>query len=336
MVTIKDIAEATGVSATTVSNVIHGKDKRVSAETIQKINDAIETLGYIPNMSARSLVSSSSKVIGFINHAISGSDRNFMEDPFHSTFIGILEQKLRENGYYLMLRTVETADELIFFLRNWNVDGLFFTGVFNDTFFDALKSIKIPVVLIDSYIQNANVCNIGLEDYTGCYTATKYLINHGHRHIAFAAPNIRESGVVKERFNGYCQALKDASIPFDQNYVIDSEMDYASCKEVCNKICNLPVVTALVTTADIMAANVMSHLKAAGKSIPDDISIIGFDDIALAKLLTPSLTTIKQDFNQKGISAVNMMLQKLEGNSPQLSQVILTTKLIERESVRSI
>lgn len=336
MVTIKDIAEATGVSATTVSNVIHGRDKRVSAETIQKINDAIESLGYIPNMSARSLVSSSSKVIGFINHAISGSERNFMEDPFHSTFIGILEQKLRESGYYLMLRTVETPDELVSFLRNWNVDGLFFTGVFDDIFFDALRSVKIPVVLIDSYIKKANVCNIGLEDFTGCYTSTKYLIDKGHRHIAFAAPNIRESGVVKERFNGYCQALKDAAIPFDQNYIIDSEMDYISCKNVCDKLCALPSVTALVTTADIMAANVMSHLKAAGKSVPDDISIIGFDDIALSRLLTPPLTTVQQDFNQKGICAVNMMLQKLEGNSPQHSQIILTTKLIERESVRSL
>ena len=131
MATIKDIASATGVSATTVSNVIHGRAKRVSAETIEKINAAIKELGYVPNMSARSLVSNSSKVIGFVNHVIIDND------PLFSTSIGTIEQTLREHGYYLMLHTVETAEDLRAFLQNWNVDGLFFTGIFKDSFFDS-------------------------------------------------------------------------------------------------------------------------------------------------------------------------------------------------------
>jgi LacI family transcriptional regulator len=143
MVTIRDIAQATGVSATTVSNVIHGRNKRVSAETIQSINDAIKELGYVPNMSARSLVSSSSKVIGFVNHVITRTDTNMMDDPFHSAAIGAIETALRENGYYLMLRTVETAEELVAFLQNWNMDGLFFTGIFKDKFFDSVAGLHI-------------------------------------------------------------------------------------------------------------------------------------------------------------------------------------------------
>ena len=107
MTTIKDIAKITGVSCTTVSNVIHGRAGRVSAETIEKIEKAIGELGYVPNMSARSLVSSSSKVIGMINHIVTPS--NIMEDPFQSYFTGAIEQTLRENGYYLMLRTVKTS-----------------------------------------------------------------------------------------------------------------------------------------------------------------------------------------------------------------------------------
>ncbi|MBQ6889326.1 MAG: LacI family DNA-binding transcriptional regulator [Lachnospiraceae bacterium] len=336
MVTIKDIAKVTGVSATTVSNVIHGRANRVSAETVEKINSAIKTLGYVPNMSARTLVSNSSKVIGYINHTIPKKTQNIIDDPFHSIFTNILEQKLREHGYYLMYRTVETSEELLTFLRTWNVDGLFFTGVFKDTFFEALSSIQIPVVLIDSYTEQLNVFNVGLEDYNGCYTSTKYLIDRGHRNIAFASPSIKESGVVKERFDGYCQALCDASIPFDKALVLESEMDYDSCKAVSDKLCKLSHVTALVTTADIMAANIMVHLKAGGKSIPDDISIVGFDDIALSRLITPPLTTIHQDIPLKGSLAVDMMLQKLEGNPPRHSQIILSTKLIERESVRSI
>lgn len=336
MVTIKDIAEATNVSCTTVSNVINNRHHRVSAETIKKINTAIKELGYIPNMSARALVSSSSKVIGFINHMVTDKELNFMEDPFNSLFIGILERKLREHGYYLMLRTVSTSEELLAFLQNWNVDGLFLTGVFQDTFFDCLNTLDIPVVLIDSYVNLLNVFNIGLEDFNGCYTATNYLIGKGHRHISFVSPSVYESGVTKERFNGYKQALADASIPYDEHLVIKTEMDYASCKVASDKICALPQVTAIVATADILAAGLMVHLRNNGKNIPDDISIIGFDDISISRLITPPLTTIHQDINLKGSLAVNMMLQKLEGITPQQSQIILPTQLVERSSVRSI
>lgn len=336
MVTIKDIAEVTGVSCTTVSNVIHNRHHRVSAETIEKINTAIKDLGYIPNMSARALVSSSSKVIGFINHMVTGKELNFMEDPFNSVFIGILERKLREQGYYLMLRTVDTSEDLLAFLQNWNVDGLFLTGVFQDTFFDALNSLDIPVVLIDSYVNQSNVFNIGLEDFNGCYTATKYLIDKGHRNIAFVSPRVRESGVTKERFYGYKQALSDASISYDEHLVIESEMDYASCKIASDRLCALPQVTAVVTTADILAAGIIVHLRNNGKSVPDDISVIGFDDISISQLVTPPLTTIHQDINLKGSLAVDMMLQKLGGITPQQSQIILPTQLIERGSVRNV
>ncbi|HHX13085.1 MAG TPA: LacI family transcriptional regulator, partial [Clostridiales bacterium] len=168
MTTIKDIAQAAGVSCTTVSNVIHGRSGRVSAETISRINEAIDTMGYVPNMSARSLVSSSSKVIGIISHLAPHNNESIVEDPFHSAFIGSIERTLSDNGYYLMLRTVQTSSELLAFLRNWNVDGLFFTGVFQDEFFEVLEKLEIPIVLIDSYVNLAshtNMCNIGLEDF---------------------------------------------------------------------------------------------------------------------------------------------------------------------------
>lgn len=337
MATLKDIAQATGVSCTTVSNVIHGRSNRVSAETIQAINDAIKELGYVPNMSARSLVSRSSRVIGFINHVVTDKEANFMEDPFHSIFIGILERILRENGYYLMLRTVESAEDLVAFLQNWNVDGLFFTGVFKDHFFDVLSSLSIPVVLIDSYVHQSNIGNVGLEDCKGSRTATQYLISRGHRRIAFASPSFNASGVLQERFFGYCEALQEAGIPYDPQLIFKSEMDMVSCQAVSQRLAALlPDVTALVTTADFMAANIMSCLQRIHVRIPEDISIIGFDDINLCQILNPQLTTIHQDMKKKGILAVNMMLQKLEGATFQQSEIILPTRLVERESVRSV
>ena len=336
MVTIRDIAQATGVSATTVSNVIHGKNNRVSAETIQSINNAIKQLGYVPNMSARSLVSSSSKVIGFVNHVITRTDANVMDDPFHSSAIGAIEMALRENGYYLMLRTVETAEELVTFLQNWNMDGLFFTGIFKDKFFDSVAGLHIPVVLIDSYVRTSQFCNVGLEDFTGSYNATRHLIEKGHRHIAFASPNSKDGGVLQERFLGYKAALAEASIPFDKSLIFQQEMDIASCKLACDDIVKHPEITGIVVSADIMAAGIMAGLKSKGVRIPDDISIVGFDDINIAQLVSPPLTTIRQDMNLKGRLAVDFMLQLLSGKPLETKEITLPTKLIERDSVRAL
>lgn len=336
MSTIKDIANIVGVSCTTVSNVIHGRAGRVSAETISRINDAIDQLGYIPNMSARSLVSSSSKVIGMISHFKSNPKESIIEDPFHSTFIGTVEKILRENGYYLMLRAVDNTADMISFLRNWNVDGLLFTGVFQDEFYDALSSLTIPIILIDSYVPTSKICNIGLEDFKGGYTATRYLIDKGHRQIAFASPTIKNRGVVSERFLGYKQALSEASISFRPELVFEQELDIETTIALGHKLSQRNDITAVFTTADILAAGIMAGIQQSGKSVPGDISVVGFDDINLCRLISPTLTTIHQDATYKGQLAVNFLIDLLNNNPIRQREVILPIKLIERESVRAL
>ena len=336
MATIKDIAKTVGVSCTTVSNVIHGKPGRVSAETIIKINKAIEDLNYVPNMSARSLVSNSSKVIGVINHIVTTRDKNFMEDPFHSIFIGAIESTLRENGYYLMLRTVETSQDLNFFLRNWNVDGLILTGIYEDDFYSVLTKLNIPVVLIDSYVSNSNICNVSLEDFNGGYLATKYLIDHGHRSIAFASPFIKYKGVVSERFDGYKKALSEANIQFNENLVFEQELDTPTAIALGKSLAKRNDFTAIFSTADILAAGIITGLKQAGKKVPDDVSIIGFDDINLCNLISPALTTIHQDAHLKGKLSVNYIIDKLENKPIHQRETILPVRVVERDSVLSI
>ncbi|MDF2539148.1 MAG: transcriptional regulator, LacI family [Herbinix sp.] len=336
MTTIKDIAQAVGVSCTTVSNVINGRSGRVSADTILRINETIEMLGYVPNMSARSLVSSSSRVIGVISHLAPHKNESIVEDPFHSAFIGSIERTLSENGYYLMLRTVETTAELVAFLRNWNVDGLFFTGVFQDEFFQALSELSIPIVLIDSYVSHSNMCNVGLEDYKGGYTATRYLIEQGHKDIAFASPTIRERGVVYERFLGYKNALAEASLPFRPELVFEQELDLNSTVSLGRKLAKRNDFTAVFATADIMAAGIMAGIHEAGKKVPDDISVIGFDDINLCQLTSPKLTTIHQDAPLKGKLAVNFLMNLLENKKIEEREVILPISLVERNSVKKI
>lgn len=337
MTTIKDIARYTGVSCTTISNVIHGRSNRVSQETVKKVNDAIRTLGYTPNMSARTLVSKSSRVVAFINHVITRDDSNMMEDPFHSAAIGVIESKLRERGYYLMLRTVKTTEELGSFLQNWNVDGMFFTGIFNDTFFDALSSFSVPIVLIDSYVRQKSVCNVGLEDFRGSFLSTSYLLERGHRQIAFATPPLQDGGVLHERFLGYQAALEQSGIPYDPSLLFEYEMDsIASCHAAAGAIAGHGGITGLVAAADLLGIGIMSGLRRLNIRVPEDISVIGFDDIPMCQMVSPTLTTIHQDMNEKAKLAVDFMLQLLEGEIPDQSNIILPVNLVERESVRSL
>lgn len=336
MVTIKDIASATGVSATTVSNVINGKTGRVSQQTINKINEAIQSLGYIPNMSARSLVSRSSKVIGFVNHVVTGKDSNFMEDPFLAKFIGILEQILRENGYYLMLRTVETPEQFHSFLRTWDLDGLFIAGLFRDNFFDAIVSQTLPIVLVDSYVHQTSLCNVGLEDFGSINMATKYLISKGHRKIAFASPHIKDGGVLMERFLGYKSALTEASIPFDESLVFECSMNLKDTYHVAEMLSKRPDVTGLITTADFLAGNIMTNLRKFNIRVPEDISVVGFDDLSICDVTNPPLTTVHQDMDLKGQIAVKFMLELLNSEMPDPYEISLSTTIVERESVRNI
>lgn len=336
MATIKDIAAFTGVSCTTVSNVIHGRSTRVSPETENKINEAIKTLGYIPNMSARALVSNSSKVIALINHIVTDKELNFMDDPFQATFVGIIESVLREHGYYLMVRTVETSDELLAFLQTWNVDGLFITGMFRDSFFNALTTLDLPIIFIDSYVHHPNFCNVGLEDFKGSYEATQYMIKNGHKHIAFASPSIKDGGVLQERFLGYKAALTEGGIPFDKSIVFQYEMDLASCQVLSNELMQHPEITGIITTADIMAAGIITGLRNNGIRVPEDISIIGFDDLSISQIITPTLTTIHQDMQLKGSVAVDFMVQKLEGKTLSQTEIVLPIHLVERNSVRTL
>jgi LacI family transcriptional regulator len=235
-----------------------------------------------------------------------------------------------------MLRAVETTADLNAFLRNWNVDGLFFTGVFEDEFFATLRELNIPIVLIDSYVSHSNMCNVGLEDYHGGYTATRYLIDQGHSKIAFASPTIKDRGVVSERFLGYKKALSEASIPFRSELVFEQELDTETTIALGRRLALRDDLTAVFATADILAAGIMAGIEQSGKCVPEDISVIGFDDINLCRLTSPTLTTIHQDAPLKGKLAVNFLIDLLDKNPIKDREIILPIRLIERNSVKSL
>ncbi|WP_304225815.1 LacI family DNA-binding transcriptional regulator [Gracilinema caldarium] len=336
MPTIKDIAKEAKVSPTTVSNVIHGKTSHVAKETVERITKIIEAYNYTPSLTARSLVSKSSKIIGVINHLIPDQKGNFLEDPFHGAFVGGIEKTLRERGYFMLVRTVEDEQELLQVFRNWNMDGVILTGLFEDTFFAQLIRTDKPIVLVDSYVENKKIFNVGLDDYRGGYIATEYLINHGHKNIVFASPHIQHQGVLEERFRGYQDALTHAGLPIRRENVYEHEMTINEGQELGRELAKRKDITAIFASADMLAAGIISGLQEAGVKVPDEISVIGFDDLYISRVTSPQLTTIHQDVTLKGVTAANMMVDFLEGKPIITRHVVMPVSIVERASVRSL
>lgn len=336
MTTLKDIAREAGVSITTVSNVINEKKCRVSKELIEHIKEIIRRQGYVPNLTARTLAKNSSRIICVINHLVPRLNGGFLSDPFHNAFISGIEERVREKGYFVMLRTVEDVKGLQTIHRNWNLDGLILTGLFQDDFLEGVQKLGIPFALIDSYVDQPDVYNVGLEDTRGGYLATKYLLEHGHRVIAFASPPVKPNGVIDKRLQGYKKALAEYDLSYNPDLVFQGEITIPEGIKLGIRLGLRPDITAIFANADILAAGIISGLQEIDLSVPKDKSIVGFDDNYLSQITSPRLTTIHQDAEEKGGIAMEMIFAQINKDESQGHNVILPVRLVERESVGRI
>jgi DNA-binding LacI/PurR family transcriptional regulator len=336
--TIKDIAREAGVSVSTVSNVINGKASKVSDETIQRIQKVIKDLNYIPNFSARSLVRNRSNLIGVIIPQTEDYKQLLLQNPFYSEIVSGIEYKTREYGYNILLSGLDKDKSILELLIRWNVDAAIIMGAYKEQFYEDLKEVKIPITLIDSYINDDYFYKIGIDDEEGGYLATKYLIDCGHRNIALVTGSIKKEGVTEKRFLGYKRALKEGNIFYNPDYVLDKSVSYEHGVEAGVFIAEkLNEATAVFATADLIAAGVISGLKVSGKEVPEDISVVGFDDVNIARMLVPPLTTVKQHICEKGIQAVEQLMDVLEGfENPIGKEILLQLQVVERQSVRKI
>ena len=337
--TLKDVAEKAGVSMMTVSNVVNGKNKRVSAKTIEKVNRIIEECGYVPNLSARNLSSRTSNIIGVVITISEEADNeNYFENPYISTMIGIIEKELRENGYYLMVRSVTQKEELLQLLKNWNVDGIIFLYQDASGFLtEFLQKPSCPIAIFDNANDYLGVINVRSDDRKGLYLSTKYMINHGHTAIAFVA-DYAGNALLTRRFEGYMQALKESEIPFDEKYVLKVPPTYQGGITAGRRIADFGgEITAAVTTADICAAGVIEGARLGGLRIPADLSVAGYDNLSLCQYLTPKLTSISQNIREKALVATRMLLQQIvaKGTS-EITPVSIDVEVVERQSVISI
>ena len=339
--TLKDIADKAGVSMMTVSNVINGKTSRVSAQTAEKVNAIIKECGYVPNLSARSLTSKNSNIVGIVislDVLQTGGDANYLENPYTSTMIGIIEHELRQNGYYTMLRAVSSEEEIAQLLKNWNVDGIIFLYPDSQDYMKTFIAKSLcPIAIFDSQMEVPNLINVRSDDRKGLYLSTKYMINRGHSHIAFVA-NYEGNYILTERLMGYRQALEESGIPFQPEYIMPYSPSYEGGIAAGKKIASMRnQITAAVTTADICAIGVMEGARLGGLRIPVDLSVIGYDNLNLCQYTTPKLTTISQNISQKAQVATQMLLERIkdtENREPK--QITLDVEIVERQSVISL
>lgn len=337
MITIKKIADLLNISPTTVSNVIHGKTKEVSNDTIIKVQNKIKELNYVPNMNARSLARNSSKIIGLIIRYPMMNGKNAFQDPFNSELIGTIEYEVRKAGYFLMLYVTDKASDILTLVSTWNVDGIIIVGLGAKECKQVNDTSDKPVIFIDCYfVDDANqYINVGLKDKEYAKTMTEYLISQGHKKIAFLADNC--VGVDLERWKGFKQALCENNLAIDQtNFIrIDYKKNdiFDSLKELHGRLSEF---TALFFASDYYAVLGINFLKDKGIHIPNDISVVGFDDNIFGRYMCPKLTTVHQNPGEKGRIAMSLLLNILKNEPVEQTNICLDAELIIRDSVRNI
>lgn len=336
MTSIVEIAKKAKVSKMTVSNVINKKYSKVSPETRERIEKIIEEMNYTPNLFARSLKSSKSKIVLLAIPQTIENDpykNKAFNNPFYGELIDSIEYNLRSAGYYLMFRFINQNEVLSNLIANWNIDGTIILGAIENEMETMFKDIISPSVFIDTYGGYSTKNMIITEDEEGGYIATNHLINSGKSRIGVVVSSISDIGVARMRYNGYRRALKERSIEFLDEWLFEGFPSFEFGDMIGDYISNNKnKFDALFVYSDILALSVIKGLKSHGLKVPNDIAVVGFDGLYIGELSEPRLTTIKQDITVKGEMAVNLLLKKINGKSNQVEQLRLPVQLVIRES----
>lgn len=339
-VTIRDVAKHAGVSVASVSYVLNNVEK-ITSETKERILKSIEELDYKPSLTARCLSKGDSKLIGICLPISEKGDipgALLANNPFFSEFISGIEYTIRDKGYDILISGVSTNDQYKDWIQRRGLDGIIMLGVYPRSIFEEIKNLEVPIVLTDVYEEYAaSFHRVMVEDELGGYMATKHLIELGHTKIAFVAGGISNSLVYYNRHQGYLRALKEAGITPDQKLLFEDHVTFNGGYEVGERMLKSNnEATAVFAAADIMAIGLMKAYFQSNKKVPEDLSIIGFDDIKFGQYMTPSLTTIRQDIFMKGKVSAEMIIDDLLSGKRSNHSITLQPELVIRDTTCSI
>ncbi|MCU0481220.1 MAG: LacI family transcriptional regulator [Anaerolineae bacterium] len=331
-ITIYDVAREAGVSDATVSRVFNNKEG-VKEATRAKVLNAAQKLGYVVNLQARSLAGGKTNVIGLL---IPGLDNGYVVEIVRG-----VDQELARVDYELMVYTTHRKgnDEASYlqYVANGLTEGiLLVVPLLSAEFLRALDEIGYPYVLIDAVDDTGRSFSVNVTNWEGAYKATEYLIQLGHRRIGFIT-GILELSSTKARYDGYLTALKDYDIPIDQALIAKGDFGknsgYLATQHLLN-LANRP--TAIFSSNDVMALGAMDAIREVGLRIPEDISIIGFDDVPEAVSAYPKLTTVHQPLEEMGRVGVKLLMEQFENPDTPSKHITLATRLIIRDSCQPL
>lgn len=330
-VTMRDIAEKLGVSSVTISKALNDKEG-VSDELKEKIKVVAEEMGYRFNTHAKSMKEGLSYNLGIvIPERFTGTTQSF-----YLQFYQLLSKVLDNYHYSGILNILSQDDEDKLVLpRIYNekkVDGLIFLGQIDKKYVAEIQNIESPVIFLDFYTDQNEIDCVLTDNFYGVYEVTNYLIRNGHRKIAFVG-NVHATSSIQDRFLGYYKSLLEHRIDLKDVYVIKDRDELGRYIDI-KFPADMP--TAFVCNNDEVAYNLINELQKNGIQVPEDCSVVGFDNSIYAKLTNPSLTTVAVDMEEMSKVAVKFIMEKLKNPQKKYGRTFIKGNIIHRGSVKKI
>ncbi|WP_349409240.1 LacI family DNA-binding transcriptional regulator [Pseudalkalibacillus sp. SCS-8] len=335
MITIYDLAKKTGFSSTTVSKALNNYPD-VSEKTKKAILQTAADMGYLPNSHAQSLSTKKSWTIGVM---FSEDNEVGMKHPFFNAIIESFRKHVEKEGYDLIIASRNLRNRDTSYLEHFlyrGVDGIIvICSDPKDPQVQEMTKGNIPIVVIDMSNQN---CSVVLSDnLSGAEQAINYLYSLGHTKIAHISGD-PTTHAGKVRIEGYIQAMEKLGLPFNEAYLVNGGLfSIQEGKVAMGKLLDLnDPPTAVFIAGDHMAIGAMEAAKSRGIRIPEDISIVGYDDIEMARYVTPKLTTVRQDTDVLGVRSAKMLIKQIVQGKKIVTEEVIPVKLIERESCKAL
>lgn len=331
--TIREIAKMAGVSPTAVSFVLNNKDG-VSEETRKKVNEVIEKTNFQPSLNSRRLFFKKSYNITVVMRQTASP----FDDLFYFEITKAILTKIREFGYNMVFSDIHVDGGVINLpdiIKYNDTDGIIFLQDTEKIVLNEIEKRNIPYVVIDAHTFDGSFTFVS-PDYTiSSYTATKYLIDNGHRDIAFITKSSYPSFYF-QTFNGFKKAMEEINIPIQPSWVQIDAADEVTSFRCMEKILKSPQIpTAVFCSVDVHAIGAIKCAKYYGYKVPDEISFIGIDDVLLSRYYEPNLTTIRIDKEKMGNLAIEMIMKKIAGEQVE-SVIVESNNIVIRDTVKCI
>lgn len=324
-VRIYDIAEELGLSTATVSNVIHGKTKKISDKTVKRVMALLEKRQYFPGVADILLAQNDSRIIGVFVNDHEKYEGHTLEDFFISSSINYLSTEIENSGRFMMIKKAKQVEEIIRFASMWNMEGIVVIGFCEQDYLYLRNHMRIPFVVYDGICEKSErIFNIALDNYNGGLQMGRYFKEAGHRKALCVSDN--NIGIDLDRMEGFREGFTE-----NVDFLLIPMKKEERWKFYLQHLEKIKNVTAVFAVSDYYAIDLMCFLNGQGISVPKDISVAGFDDIPLCHMINPPLTTIKQDNHLRAKLAVEK-LKELKENKETDPEIILPVSLVVRKS----